>query len=517
MEAKQLHTAPRRGRHRTAFRHRRLSDDIVRAVFASATPLRCPREMVRAGLRRVNGISSPEGREALRQGESFVSVADGLTGGEHSPLLKWDLPYLQRYLPKDMDFPVLHRGTGKIIMTHSNRYMTTAQAQQALDAGATLANSTKSEQRFAPVRRVMMSFDDFVSATDAHRSAHARGEADCGDPPYFGSDLLWRTSMADNGSIQNIGEQLKRDLLQGANFSCLKRLQADGDLPPWKQVHLFVGSERTLYHCHYDLQPNLHVQLVGRKRFILFPPEETSKLYPFPVHHEYDRRSQVDLDNVDEGLHPGCTSAKGVVVELQPNELLYIPPGWWHHVQTCTTPCVSMAWWFYERLTASDEHDLNGFDESPVGTGTFGLNTRARQLILSRWLEECIGRLIEPIAEERGELLGDTQQAKQRGAMWAGPRTEAAVAKWLLCLGMRAAARLAGSGRREDARGLLPEDVTATVDELQVALPPLQEGIGIEMLEEMVSERAALEIGTEGAVDGWMVRALRWRGLDRPP
>ena len=59
--------------------------------------------------------------------------------------------------------------------------------------------------------------------------------------------------------------------------------------------------------------------------------------------------------------------------------------------------------------------------------------------------------------------------------------------------------------------------MTATVDELQVALPPLQEGIGIEMLEEMVSERAALEIGTEGAVDGWMVRALRWRGLDRPP
>ena len=56
--------------------------------------------------------------------------------------------------------------------------------------------------------------------------------------------------------------------MAGANFSSLKQLMDSGQLPLMKQVHLFVGSARTLYHCHYDLQPNLHVQLVGSKRCV---------------------------------------------------------------------------------------------------------------------------------------------------------------------------------------------------------------------------------------------------------
>ena len=52
-----------------------------------------------------------------------------------------------------------------------------------------------------------------------------------------------------------------------------------------------TGSRATLYHCHYDLNPNLHFQLVGRKRFILFAPEDWRSLYPFPCHHDLDRRA----------------------------------------------------------------------------------------------------------------------------------------------------------------------------------------------------------------------------------
>ena len=164
-------------RHRSAgFRTRQCAlDAVVRAVLSSPTPTRCPHHMIKAGLRRVPGLDTPEGIQCLRDGESFVCCADGLIGGADSPLLKWNLKYLQKHLPKDMKWSVLHRGTGKIVMTHSNRYLTTEQLDTALDAKATLSEADAQNARFQPVRRVMMSFDEFVAATEAHVAAKARG------------------------------------------------------------------------------------------------------------------------------------------------------------------------------------------------------------------------------------------------------------------------------------------------------------------------------------------------------
>jgi len=45
--------------------------------------------------------------------------------------------------------------------------------------------------------------------------------------------------------------------------------------------------------CHYDEQQNMFASIRGYKRFILFPPSQFECLYPHPVHHPYDRQSQV--------------------------------------------------------------------------------------------------------------------------------------------------------------------------------------------------------------------------------
>lgn len=45
--------------------------------------------------------------------------------------------------------------------------------------------------------------------------------------------------------------------------------------------------------CHYDEQQNMFACIRGYKRFILFPPSQFESLYPHPVHHPYDRQSQV--------------------------------------------------------------------------------------------------------------------------------------------------------------------------------------------------------------------------------
>lgn len=49
--------------------------------------------------------------------------------------------------------------------------------------------------------------------------------------------------------------------------------------------------------CHYDEQQNMFAGIRGYKRFILFPPSQFECLYPHPVHHPYDRQSQVMKTN----------------------------------------------------------------------------------------------------------------------------------------------------------------------------------------------------------------------------
>ena len=46
-----------------------------------------------------------------------------------------------------------------------------------------------------------------------------------------------------------------------------------------------MGYDGTTAHTHYDIFNNFNVQLYGRKRFILTPPSEWDKLYPYPRHH----------------------------------------------------------------------------------------------------------------------------------------------------------------------------------------------------------------------------------------
>jgi len=61
----------------------------------------------------------------------------------------------------------------------------------------------------------------------------------------------------------------------------------------WKKntdSFLFSGNVTPV---HYDEQENFFAQIQGRKRFLLFHPDQYENLYPYPVHHPHDRQSQV--------------------------------------------------------------------------------------------------------------------------------------------------------------------------------------------------------------------------------
>jgi len=102
---------------------------------------------------------------------------------------------------------------------------------------------------------------------------------------------------------------------------------------------LFMGGEGSVTHMHFDMDLShiLHTQFVGRKRVLLFPYEEQYKLYrkPFEVmsfpdfSYYYDKnKSKLNLEKF-----PALNEAKGYEVILEHGDTLFMPCGYWHHIE----------------------------------------------------------------------------------------------------------------------------------------------------------------------------------------
>lgn len=111
----------------------------------------------------------------------------------------------------------------------------------------------------------------------------------------------------------------------------------------YRKQFVWVSTAGSNTHLHFDQDYNVFVQMVGRKRFTLFPPSETPHLHPYPRAHPLWHKSRLDFDRPDLARFPDYIHAHGEEAELEPGDLLYVPPYYWHHVETLTTPSVSLS------------------------------------------------------------------------------------------------------------------------------------------------------------------------------
>lgn len=93
---------------------------------------------------------------------------------------------------------------------------------------------------------------------------------------------------------------------------------------------MFFGAKGNETHLHIDIDMGhvFHTTFDGKKRFILFPENESRHLY----RHPFTVRSYADADHPDFKTFPRMKEAKGYEVILEPGETLFIPAGFWHQV-----------------------------------------------------------------------------------------------------------------------------------------------------------------------------------------
>lgn len=94
---------------------------------------------------------------------------------------------------------------------------------------------------------------------------------------------------------------------------------------------MFFGGEGSKVALHYDIDMS-HVflnQIYGRKRVVLFPPEQSRKIYQ----HPYTVASYIDVNNPDYEKYPALRQAWGYDCIVNPGETLFMPSGYWHYIE----------------------------------------------------------------------------------------------------------------------------------------------------------------------------------------
>jgi hypothetical protein len=90
--------------------------------------------------------------------------------------------------------------------------------------------------------------------------------------------------------------------------------------------------------AHFDESHNIACCVAGRRRFTVFAPEQIANLYVGPIDHAPTGTpiSLVDFARPDFDRFPRFREAlaHARVADLEPGDAVYLPPLWWHHVQS---------------------------------------------------------------------------------------------------------------------------------------------------------------------------------------
>lgn len=112
------------------------------------------------------------------------------------------------------------------------------------------------------------------------------------------------------------------------------------------RANVWLGPGGTVSPLHHDPEHNLLAQVVGAKYVRLYAPEEGSRLYAHPDGlHKVSSQIRGRIREVDHARYPLFAEARYVDGWLRAGEALYIPPRWWHYVESLQPSCSVSFWW----------------------------------------------------------------------------------------------------------------------------------------------------------------------------
>jgi hypothetical protein len=249
--------------------------------------------------------------------------------------------------------------------------------------------------------------------------------------PEAGGQISYNAAMSGFNFLRNrlplseIGEQVLRYsqfahppavAAQSALIrDCLPAFSLENSLTLFDETilpRIWMGNRITT-PTHVDEWNNVACVVAGRRRFTLFPPEQIANLYIGPLDFAPTgaAMSMVSLSDPDLTRYPKFRDALAAaqVAVLEPGDCLFIPPLWWHHVESLEPFNVLVNYWWHDPLGASAQAD-SAFDALMHGILSIrALPPESRQAWRAFFEQYVFGDprdSIEHIPPERHGILG---------------------------------------------------------------------------------------------------------------
>lgn len=143
--------------------------------------------------------------------------------------------------------------------------------------------------------------------------------------------------------INNVTEifHLHPELIRDLDLNQLHQVDSSIDEKTWLKVNMFLGGEGSGSSLHCAVGGNFFFNVYGKKKWVLINPKYTPFLKSTPAEHFGFVISGEDLENPSSVRWNNLIPKYEVI--LNPGDVLYIPPWWWHYVHNETNFTIGCA------------------------------------------------------------------------------------------------------------------------------------------------------------------------------
>ncbi|CAL8240768.1 unnamed protein product [Merluccius merluccius] len=173
---------------------------------------------------------------------------------------------------------------------------------------------------------------------------------------------------------------------------------------------LRISSGGLQLWTHYDVMDNLLAQVTGRKRVVLYSPQDALHLYL-----SGDKSEVLDIDSPDLERFPDFVKAQRYECVLEPGDVLFIPALWFHNTLALQFGVGVNVFWRHLAAKSYDKKDLYGNKDPAAATRALQALERALHMLdeLPASYRDFYGRRMVQRVQQRTFSLHDTDHTSK--------------------------------------------------------------------------------------------------------